>query len=460
MKNSEVFENLSVPRALSRFIVPAVMSQLASTILNLTDAFFVGRTGDKFQISAMTITLPLVMIMTVIATVFGSGGNANIAAALGEKDYTRTKNYSAFALYSALIVVSVCSILIAVFKVPLLHLLGANENSIGYCKGYVFWALHVGSLPMVFSQVMAQMFSAEGDTRPAGFGIAASGILNAVLDPIFIFVFKLGIVGAGMATCLSYYCCAAYFIIKFCGKRNRTALSLHPKHYRLGNGVCRKVLVIGLPAGASMFLMTCVDFVRNSLMGLYGTQGDFAAWGVVQKLGNASMNLAIGIAMGVRPLVAYNYAARLQKRTSAIIRGAMLVMGVYTGFCFALVMAVPQFFVRLFLPIPELLELAASFLRIYAFCIFAIGFLELFNAIFQSLGRWKPALVSVIVGKLAIMTPGMILFAQLWGVRGVLAGQPFGETMTSLIMLVMFIIIRRKADPAAAQSLPENDQSK
>ncbi len=451
MNNAEVFEKLSVPRALSRFIVPAVMSQLASLILNLTDAFFVGHTGDEFQISAMTITLPLVMTTVVIATVFGAGGNANIAAALGAKDYEKTKNYSAFSMYTALIVTALFSILIAVLKNPLLRLLGANENSIGHCRGYVFWALHVGCIPMVFSQIMAQLFSSEGDTRPAGFGIAASGILNAVLDPLFMFRLNMGIVGAGVATCLSNYCCAAYFIIMFCRKRKRTVLSMNPKQWRPENGVCRKVLMIGLPAGASMFLMNCVDFVRNTLIGIYGTQSDFAAWGVVQKLGNACTIIAIGIAMGARPLVAYNHAAKLQQRTSAIIRGAALVMGAYACICYALFMSVPQFFVKLFLPIPELLGLAVSLLRIYAFSTFSIGYLELFNSVFQALGRWKPALISISVGKILIMIPAMLVFVRIWGTPGVIAGQPFGDTLTVLIMLVMYLYIRRKTDAALPQ---------
>ncbi len=87
--NKNVFESLSVPKALSKFILPAVISQLATLILNLTDAFFVGRTGDEFQIGAMTITLPLIMLMTVIATVFGAGGNANIASSLGARNPER-----------------------------------------------------------------------------------------------------------------------------------------------------------------------------------------------------------------------------------------------------------------------------------------------------------------------------------------------------------------------------------
>jgi len=387
MKNTNIFESLSVPKALIKFIVPSVISQLATLILNLTDAFFVGRTGDEFQIAGMTITLPLVMVMTVIATIFGAGGNANIASALGQKNPERAKKFSVFAIYSSIIIVAVISVLIFIFENSLLGILGANVDSLTHCQGYIRWTLHVGCVPMVFSQVMAQMFTAEGQTKIASIGITGAGIINIILDPIFIFPLGFGIEGAGMATCIANYCSAVFFVLCYLKKRKSSVISLNPKYYTAREGIGKQVITIGLPAGLSIFLMNCVDFVRNYLIGICGTQSDFAAWGVVQKLGNAFLQIALGIAQGVRPLIAYNYTAHLGKRTKKLIAGSAIVMGCYTGFCFLLTMLIPKPMVSMFLPIPELMSTAVGFLRIYIFCIFAIGFLELFSAVFQSFGQ-------------------------------------------------------------------------
>ena len=365
--NTNAFESLSVPKALSKFILPAVISQLATLILNLTDAFFVGRTGDTFQISAMTVTLPLVMTMTVIATIFGAGGNANVAASLGTKNPKRAKTFSIFAIYTAIAVIAAISLIIFLFEKQLLGILGADENSYGFCQGYVLWVLHVACVPMVFSQVMAQLFTAEGETKLASIGIAGAGLLNVVLDPIFIFVFKQGIAGAGMATCISNYCSMAFFLFQYYKRRNVTVISLNPRGYSANNGICKSVLSIGIPAGLSIFLMNCVDFLRNYLLGIHGTQADLAAWGVVQKLGNAFLQIAIGIEQGVRPLISYNYNAALGKRTKSLINGSMIVMGIYTLACFCFVMLFPNAMVRLFLPIADVMPVAVGFLRIYIF---------------------------------------------------------------------------------------------
>lgn len=443
-QNVNAFESLSVPKALSKFIVPAVVSQLATLILNLTDAFFVGRTGDEFQIGAMTITLPLILLMSVIATIFGAGGNANIAASLGVKNPERAKKFSCFAVYSSIVIVAIVSFAIFAFEDVLLGVLGANADSLEYCRGYIRWTLHVACVPMVFSQVMAQMFTAEGETRIASIGITGAGIINIILDPIFIFPLGMGIEGAGLATCIANYCSAIFFLVCYFKKRKTTVIDLNVKHYTVKEGICKQVIAIGLPAGLSIFLMNCVDFVRNYLLSVCGTQSDFAAWGVVQRLGNAFLQIALGIAMGVRPLISYNYTAGLGKRTKSLIAGSCIVMGCYTVFCFAFTQLFPEPLVNMFLPIPELMPRAIGFLRIYIFCIFAIGFLELFSAIFQSFGDWKTAIAGAFVGKIVIMIPALFILSKLWTVNGVVAAQPVGDTMAVVFYVVMFVRFMKK----------------
>lgn len=443
-KNANAFESLSVPKALSKFILPAVISQLATLILNLTDAFFVGRTGDTFQISAMTITLPLVMTMTVIATIFGAGGNANVAAALGTKNYKRAKKVSVFAIYTSIITITVISFIIFLFKKQFLGILGADENSYGFCEGYTLWVLHAACVPMVFSQVMAQLFTAEGETKIASIGIAGAGLLNVVLDPIFIFVFKYGISGAGMATCISNYCSMAFFLFQYYKRKKAAVISLDPRHYTANNGICKSVLSIGIPAGLSIFLMTCVDFLRNYLLGIHGTQSDLAAWGVVQKLGNAFLQIAIGIEQGIRPLISYNFNAALGKRTKSLINGSMIVMGAYTAVCFGFVMLFPKAMVRLFLPIEDVMPVAVGFLRIYIFSIFGIGFLELFNAVFQAMGQWKTAVAGILIGKIALMIPALFILSKILNINGIIAAQPLAETLTVIILIIAYIRFIRK----------------
>lgn len=227
-------------------------------------------------------------------------------------------------------------------------------------------------------------------------------------------------------------------------KKSGGKSELYIRNYQAGEGICKGILSIGLPAGLSIFLMNCADFLRNYLFGAYGTQADLAAWGVVQKLGNAFLQIAIGIEQGVRPLIAYNYNAQLGKRTKSITNGSIIVMGVYTFACFGLVMLFPQALVKLFLPIPDVMQLAVGFIRIYIFCIFGIGYLELFNAIFQAMGQWKIAIAGIIVGKIFLLIPALLILSNIWGVTGIVMAQPIAETATVIILVFAYLTFMQK----------------
>lgn len=440
------FEDLSVPKALAKFIIPSVVGQLATLILNLTDAFFVGRTEDENQIAAMTITFPLVMFMTCVATIFGTGGNANVASSLAQKDFAMAKRFSVFAFYTSMAVISFISVILLFIQSPCLHLLGADDTSIKYCNGYLLWVLHIPCAAMVGSQVFSQLFVAEGETKIASIGIAGGGIMNIILDPIFVLILKQGIIGAGMATCISNYCTLAFFLVIYFKKRKTTRLSIHPKYYMFRNGIAKKTLSVGIPAGLSIFLMNCSDFVRNYFFGIYGGQTELAAWGTVQKLSNAFMQIAVGIVQGCRPLVSYNFAAKAYKRTHALIKGTFLITGCYAIFCIALVMLVPNLLIGIFLPVEEAAPVAVSYFQIWIPCFLGVCFGELANGIFQAIGKWKISLAGVFCNRIIIYIPCMIILSHVWEIKGVLFSQTISETITAIVLLAIYFYVMKKTE--------------
>lgn len=166
-----------------------------------------------------------------------------------------------------------------------------------------------------------------------------------------------------------------------------------------------------------------------------------AAWGVVQKIGNAFMQICVGIAQGIRPVVSYNYACGLLKRVRSIINGGIAVMGAWVLFCQALVAAIPTLIVNLLIPSGESVPVAVSYLRTWIFCIIGFGFIELFNAAFQSIDRWKISMANTIVNKGLLLTPIMILLANLFGIDGIVISQPITENLTAIVLFVIYLIV-------------------
>lgn len=441
---AEMFTKYSVPRVLAKFIIPAALSQLTILILNLADAFFVGRTGDTFQIASMAITFPVMMLITCVGTIFGAGGNANIATELGKGDRERAKNVSVFSLYAASAVVVVLSIILLVAKRPILYMIGADDNSLGFCEDYLFWVFHIGCVPLVLSQVFSQLFLAEGESNVSAFGVGLAGILNVILDPILIFPFKMGVAGAGLATCIANYISLIYYLLMFYIRRKQTVVCFHPRYFRIKGHICTKVLSVGIPAGFVLLFMDICDFARNYYFNILGGQMELAAWGVVQKIGNAFLQICAGIAQGIRPVVAYNYSCGLRKRVKAIVNGGIIIMASWIAACLLLVMLAPTFLVNLLIPSGESVPIAVSYLRTWIFCIIGFGFIELFNAIFQSIGKWKISMANTLINKGLLLTPIMVVLAKLYGIHGILISQPITENITAVVLLVAYLVIIKK----------------
>ena len=204
-EKQDAFERYPVSKSLAYFIVPTVLSQIAAILLNLADSYFIGRTNDPYQVAAMGLTFPIYVTMTIVAAIMAVGGNANIAAYLGLRDREKAKKFSTFCIYTGLGVVLIFGVLVTSFRTPLLTALGASENTMQFCKDYLFWTVLVGCLPLTFNQTISQLFLSEGEGKVAGFGVSLASILNIFLDPLFIFPLKMGIAGAALATALSRF---------------------------------------------------------------------------------------------------------------------------------------------------------------------------------------------------------------------------------------------------------------
>lgn len=440
----EAFTQYSIPRVLAKFIVPAALSQLTFLILNLADAFFVGRTGDTFQIASMAITFPVVMLVSCVGTIFGAGAGANMAAELGRNNPERAKHFSAFSVYTASGVVIVLSLILLVAKRPVLYMIGANDSSFGFCRDYLFWTFHIACVPLVLSQVCSQLFLAEGESKISAFGIGLAGALNVILDPIFIFPCGMGVAGAGLATCVANYISLGFYLAMYYRRRKTTVVCFHPRYFQVRGKICTGVLSVGVPAGLVLLFMDICDFARNYCFNLLGGQVELAAWGVVQKIGNAFMQICVGIAQGIRPVVAYNFSSGLVKRVRSIINGGIVVMAVWILVCQLLVVLVPTFLVNLLIPSGESVPIAVSYLRVWIFCVIGFGFIELFNAAFQSIGRWKISMANTILNKGLLLTPVMVLLASHKGIPGIIISQPITENATALVLVVIYVVVMKK----------------
>lgn len=209
-------------------------------------------------------------------------------------------------------------ILILEFHEPLFSLLGGSNETWEYLKSYIFWTVVIGSCPTGMNTEFAHLIRAEGYSKEASTGVAFGGILNIVLDPVFIFTFHLQITGAAVATMLSNLCAVVYFLLFLHRIRNKTSVTINPGEISLKAHIHANVLAAGIPSAVMTLMSTISNTVLNHLISSYSTEA-VAGMGIAKKIDLVACQVAQGITQGTLPLIGYNYASGNRKRMTASV---------------------------------------------------------------------------------------------------------------------------------------------
>ena len=440
MKTREqfLFEDAPVSRAVISLVIPTVISQLITVVYNMADTFFIGQIGDPNQVAAVSLCMPMFVFLTGLANLFGIGGSSLLSRCLGTGDHGKAKQTAAFCIWTSVGVSLAYGLLTAWVRPVLLPLVGANEGTYDFCCQYLFWTITIGAVPTVLNQELAHLVRAEGHSAQASFGMAMGGILNILLDPIFIFPLGFEIAGAAIATMLSNAAATAYFLILILKKGRETDIALHPGHYTLTRGIPREVLLVGLPSCLMNLMGVLSNITINRLMSGYSNAA-VAGIGVAKKVDMLSYAIATGMSQGVLPLIGYNYSAKNYRRMKAAIR---------TDFLFSLAVAVIGTFflftcagpvVRAFIDDAETVRYGQLFQRIICITGPCISVTMLAITSFQSVGKkLEPAILSLL-RKGGLDIPFMLLLNALAGVEGIVWATPIADFGAMLAAAALFV---------------------
>ena len=336
-----LFEEVPVPQAIMKLAVPTVISQIILVIYNMADTFFIGMTGSDAMLTAVTVCMPAFMFLSAISNLFGIGGGAVISRSLGRKDVNRAENASAFALYGCLITTCLYCLSAYLMKDSFIAMLGGVHPDVhAYAAEYLTVTVVFGGLFTAVNTMFAHLIRAEGRSLHAGIGIAMGGILNVILDPLFMFVILpegKEALGAALATALSNVISCIYFtaLILLSRKRHTVlAFRFHQDAFR--DGSARELLLNGLPA----CLMTLFENISYAVMDhlmAYGGMEAQAGLGVAKKVNMLAHCIVRGMSQGVMPLIAYSYASDNYRRMKEVIRTSagmsVLISCVIMGIC-------------------------------------------------------------------------------------------------------------------------------
>ncbi len=454
-KNNELFTSMPVGKAVAKLAIPTVVSQIIVILYSLANTFFIGQIGDPNQIAALSITFPIYTLLTAVANLFDIGANSIIARSMGQNDELTAKKSSSFSFWASIFVTAVLSILLAVFMQPILLFFGADEYTLGFTAEYLFWVFVIGGIPTVAGLVLGHLVRSVGKTKEAGIGLTIGGVMNIILDPIFIFVFQMDVAGAAVATMLSNAISMVYFLVILAKIHKTSVLTLSPKYFSLEKKVSWGTLSVGFPAAISVLLVSVSISLLNGLL-LKHEGGNIlsAAYGVTSKCGTIALHISIGIAQGVMSLIGYSYGAKDHKRVHDVCRLSFIILTIFSVVFLLVVQLIPDVIVRLFIDHQETIEVGGVFMRRWSWCVIGMSLFNMYNSIFQAVGKWKTSLLLAVLRLGVIFSALCIVLDVLFGVDGLMWVQAITDTASCLIAMVLYARFKNSiAKEFAASSL-------
>lgn len=432
--DNAVFTSMPAGEAVLRNAIPAMIAMLMVLVYNLADTLFIGMTHDAYQVAAVSLATPVFLMFMSAGTIFGIGGTSVISRALGEGNKDFAKKACAFCMWSCVGIGILMTLIFQIFMNPILSLLGASEETWSYTNQYL-GIVSLGGVFVLISNCFSNVLRAEGEANKAMAGQIIGNMLNVVLDPLFILVFKWNMVGAAIATVIGNITAAAFYIGFYLFGKSK--LSIKIKDFSAKNGIAKGVLSIGIPASLASLFMNVSQMVMNALMSNYGDMA-VAAVGVAMKVTMITGMISMGIGQGVQPLLGFCVGAKDWKRYHKIMRFS-LVFALALGAALTLLCYIfTDKLVSVFLTEKDAFSYAVLFVKILLTTSVIFGpFYVLSNAL-QAMGAATASLVINISRQGLIYIPLLFILRAFLQVAGLIWAQPVADVLSTVLAAALY----------------------
>lgn len=423
-----------IGKLLMQYAIPAIIAMTATSLYNMVDSIFIGQGVGPMAISGLAITFPFMNLGAAFGAMVGVGASTLISVKLGQRDYSMAQTVLGNVVTLNVIIGVVFSIVSLLFLDPILYFFGASPDTIGYARDF----MQVILLGNIFTHMylgLNAVLRAAGHPQKAMYATINTVIINIILAPIFIYVFKWGIRGAAIATVIAQI---VSLVWQFKILTNQNEL-LHLKKgiYSLQNKIVKNIIAIGL-SPFCMNVASCfiVIFINK---GLKEYDGDLAigAYGIVNRLVFICVMIVMGITQGMQPIAGYNYGAQQYQRVNAVLKLAIIGATIMTTLTFLIGEFVPELAVRLFTTDEGLISRAAEGFRIVVLVFPIVGFQMVTSNFFQSIGMANKAIFLSLTRQLLFLLPCLIILPTFLGASGIWWSMPISDAVASAVAAVM-----------------------
>ena len=431
-----------VSTLLRRFAVPSVIAMLVSALYNMVDQLFIGHSIGVLGNAATNVAFPLSMVCTSIGLLCGIGGAANFNLCMGRREPEHAKSYVGSAISMLAILGVILCVAVQLFLRPMMLLFGATPDVIDYACTYT----RITSIGFPFLIVTiggSNLIRADGSPKFSMLCNLVGAIVNTILDPLFIFVFHMGMAGAALATITGQILSFALVVFYLRGFKT---LPLSLSDLKPNMACWARIAALGATPAFNQVAMMVVQIVMNNTLthygsnSVYGSDIPLACAGIISKVNMLFFSFVIGISQGLQPIVSFNFGAQKYDRVKDAYKKAVFAataISIVAFLCF-------QFFPRQIIGIfgsgsEEYLHFAERYFRIFLFFTFLNGIQPVSSNFFTSIGAPKKGIFLSLTRQIIFLLPLLLIFPYLFGIDGVMYTAPIADLAAASVSIVMVV---------------------
>ena len=431
-----------VSSLLRRFAIPSVIAMLVSALYNMVDQLFIGHSIGVLGNAATNVAFPLSMVCTSIGLLCGIGGAANFNLCMGRKDPEHAKSYVGSAISMLAILGVILCVAVQLFLRPMMLLFGATPDVIDYACTYT----RITSIGFPFLIVTiggSNLIRADGSPKFSMLCNLVGAIVNTILDPLFIFVFHMGMAGAALATITGQILSFALVVLYLRGFKT---LPLSLSDLKPNMACWARIAALGATPAFNQVAMMVVQIVMNNTLTYYGSNSVYgsdiplACAGIISKVNMLFFSFVIGISQGLQPIVSFNFGAQKYDRVKDAYKKAVFAATAISIVAFLCFQLFPRQIIGIFgSGSEEYLHFAERYFRIFLFFTFLNGIQPVSSNFFTSIGAPKKGIFLSLTRQIIFLLPLLLIFPYLFGIDGVMYTAPIADLAAASVSIVMVV---------------------
>lgn len=431
MNRSKQLGEKNIGKLLIEFSIPAIIGMLVNALYNIVDRIFIGKGVGSLGIAGIFVGYPISLILMAFGMLIGLGGNALVSIKLGQKKEKEAEEILGNS-FTLLLLISVgVGILGLLTLEPLLKAFGASETILPYSVDYMKIILFGAPLQAI-GFGLNNFIRGEGNPKMAMGTMLIGAILNTVLDPIFIFIFNMGIKGAALATIISQGASSIWVLSYFF--KGKGLLNLKSENLKLKKSIIKEIISIGLAPFSMQIAASMVTVLLNNNLKNYGGDIATSSMAVINSITMLVLMPIFGINQGAQPIIGYNYGAKKYDRVKETLKLAILFATIIVTIGFIFTQTIPEKLIALFgKDEKELIQVASRAMRINLSMLPIIGFQVISANYFQAIGKPKQAMFLSLSRQVLVLIPALIILPRIFQLTGVWLAGPVSDIIASII---------------------------